>query len=848
MNNAARDALMTDHAKQGILIASAENSAILRIAGALESAGFSVFSVSGAREARKTITPGISVRLILADSSLLMNPEFRMALAASPELSEIPVLVAFSGDEPLSVPPGMETAIYGYLDRNSCTDVLLRSVETALRLHASIASARGRNQSRSVNNHVPAPGEPIENLSISGANFDHCRTLLDSTDDIVFVKDENSRYLMINRSCRDFFGKSEREIIGRTDHDLSDPEAAGYCLLTDRKALRQNRLVVSSEVIEGRIYESRKFPVLLDGGKTGVGAFIRDITETRRAEERLLVSEKKLYLRNRIAQLFLTVPGDEIYDGILEVVREMLDSRLGVFRHVDSEQSFVSAAAAGIEDGPSGVGNADSDSPLSLLSGACGLCLAEGRSFYRNCDPSQPDGHPGISCTISSPIMYGDRPIGVVTLANRPGGYDDRDLEDLEEMSLYIAPLLFARMEYARKENERRAAESRLVGYSSDMAFLSRTAMGFIDLPAGLDIFEYIAQSLEELLPGLKILVNEFDPVDGTTVIRAVAGIKGLGDTVMKLLGRSPVGLRTPMPVEHRKELLSQKLRIAPGSFYELSGRKLPELVCRAIDRLLDIGTIYGMGFSRQDVLYGNVLLVAPKGTDLKDASIIEAFINQASVALQRHRAEAELASSLKEKEFLFRELQHRVKNSLAMISSLVNLELARTPSEGLRAPLSGIRDRIATISRLYSLLHHSRGADQIRLDSYIEQIVRSLLRAHIEEGRRMELHFSMVEAGIDFKRAASLGIIVNELVTNSIKYALGGPSDGRLIVSLERTESSLSLRVVDDGPGPPEGFDISSSPGLGLDLVRMLAKQLRGEVEFVRNGDTSFSVRIPFP
>ena len=221
--------------------------------------------------------------------------------------------------------------------------------------------------------------------------------------------------------------------------------------------------------------------------------------------EPAVVNPAQLYLRNRIAQLFLTVPGDEIYDGILEVVREMLDSRLGVFRHVDSEQSLVSAATAGIEDGPSGVGNADSDSPLSLLSGACGLCLAEGRSFYRNCDPSQPDGHPGISCTISSPIMYGDRPIGVVTLANRPGGYDDRDLEDLEEMSLYIAPLLFARMEYARKENERRAAENRLVGYSSDMAFLSRTAMGFIDLPAGLDIFEYIAQSLEELLPGLRV-------------------------------------------------------------------------------------------------------------------------------------------------------------------------------------------------------------------------------------------------------------------------------------------------------------------------------------------------------
>lgn len=414
-------------------------------------------------------------------------------------------------------------------------------------------------------------------------------------------------------------------------------------------------------------------------------------------------------------------------------------------------------------------------------------------------------------------------------------------------MLRYIAPLLFSRMEYVRKEGERRAAEQKIGKFSSDMAFLSRTAMGFIDLPANLDIYEYIARSLEELLPGFRILVNEFDPVDGTTVVRAVAGVQGVLDSVIKLLGRSPVGLRTPMPVEHQKELLRQQVRIGPDGFYELSGRTLPELVCRAIDRLLDIGTVYGMGFARQDILYGNVLLVAPRGASLEDTSIIEAFVKQASVALQRHRAEIELARSLKEKEFLLRELHHRVNNSLAMITSLVNLEMRRSPGEELSAPLARIRDRIATLSGLYALLHNSQGGDRIRLDSYIERIVRSLVRTHIDEGTGISLYFSMEPVSIEFKKAASLGIIVNELVTNSIKHAFVGERGGTLRITLAHSGRDLLLGVVDDGPGLPGDFDISASPGLGLGLVHVLARQLRGNVEFACDQETRFSVRVPF-
>ncbi len=829
-----------------------DGRALSSIKNALESGGFTVSIASTIDETAAAIARDTPIGLLIVDHAFLLHSEFKLAESEVSKRSVVPLLVLCSVNEPLVGQIGTDIPIYGFIDRDMRADLLVRSVKTALRLHSPSDPSKRRRKKNMELPGLNAPAEYFEflptNRKSDGLSFDLYRTLLDATDDIAYIKDENLRYLMVNRSSLNFFGKQERDLVGKTDSVLLGKEAAKIRAITDRQAIRLNRPLMNVENINGRVYESRKFPVPLEGGGTGIGTFMRDITETRRAEERLLASEKKLYLRNRIAQLFLTVPGDEIYDGILEVVREMLKSRLGIFGYIDSQGRLVHASVTGMSDGSCGVTTPNRDDPHSAAKGLLARCLVDGHSFYRNEGPSTPAGHPALSNAICSPVMYGDRPIGIITLANRPGGYDDRDMEDLEEMVRYIAPLLFSRMEYTRKEAERRAAEQKIGKFSSDMAFLSRTAMGFIDMPEHLNIYEYIARSLEELLPGFRILVNEFDPEDGTTVVRAVAGEKGVLDSVIKLLGRSPVGVRTPMPPEHQKELLRQHVQIGPDGFYELSGRTLPEFVCRAIDRLLDIGTVYGMGFARKDILYGNVLLVAPRGTSLEDTSIIEAFVKQASVALQRHRAETELERSLREKEFLLRELQHRVKNSLSMITSLVTLEINRVRGGESAAPLGRIRDRIATLSGLYALLYDSQGVDRIRLDSYVERIVHALVRAHLDEGRRIGLHFSMAPVSIDFKRAASLGIIVNELVTNSIKHAFGGQHGGTLRITLELAERTLLLEVVDDGPGLPRDFDISASPGLGFGLVRVLAKQLRGDVEFSRDQETRFSVRVPFP
>jgi PAS domain S-box-containing protein len=120
------------------------------------------------------------------------------------------------------------------------------------------------------------------------------RTFLDSTSDMAFLKDESFRHIIANSSLCKFYGKTENEIIGKTDFDLMTGKAASECKKTDEQTLLSNALLITEEVVGGRYYETMKFPVELAEGKKGIGAYIRDITERKRADETLRESEIEL--------------------------------------------------------------------------------------------------------------------------------------------------------------------------------------------------------------------------------------------------------------------------------------------------------------------------------------------------------------------------------------------------------------------------------------------------------------------------------------------------------------------------------------------------------------------------
>jgi two-component sensor histidine kinase len=215
-------------------------------------------------------------------------------------------------------------------------------------------------------------------------------------------------------------------------------------------------------------------------------------------------------------------------------------------------------------------------------------------------------------------------------------------------------------------------------------------------------------------------------------------------------------------------------------------------------------------------------------------------------ILLQQRRTEADLERALREKEVLFRELQHRIKNSVSVIASLVSLEASRVEDQGTSAVLESLGGRISAIASLYEQLFQSGETDRIELDLYLKAVVEALFSGQAARERGIRLDLEVREMRVDVRRAIPLGIIANELASDCLKHAFPGGRSGTVRVSLRTEGSAAVLEVRDDGRGLPEGFSVGSSGGLGLVLVDMLAKQVGGSFTAASDAGAVFTVRFP--
>ncbi len=173
------------------------------------------------------------------------------------------------------------------------------------------------------------------------------RTFIDSTSDMVFLKDDKFRNIVVNKTFREFLGKKEEEIIGRTDFELMRPEDAKKHMRTNAQALKSRSVLISEEMIRGRTYEARKFPVNLGKNGRGIGGFIRDITERKKAEEELKVKSLSLEEVNAALKVLLKQRDhdkEELEEKILNNVKKLVlpyIERLKVRRLDDEQKTYL---------------------------------------------------------------------------------------------------------------------------------------------------------------------------------------------------------------------------------------------------------------------------------------------------------------------------------------------------------------------------------------------------------------------------------------------------------------------------------------------------------------------------
>lgn len=203
-----------------------------------------------------------------------------------------------------------------------------------------------------------------------------------------------------------------------------------------------------------------------------------------------------------------------------------------------------------------------------------------------------------------------------------------------------------------------------------------------------------------------------------------------------------------------------------------------------------------------------------------------------------RKEYEERLRSSLREKEALLREVHHRVKNNFQIISSLINLQLSEIQDP---APLLDLQSRVQSMALVHELLYESEDITSIDMRRYIERLTSSILDSYHAAG--IELNVSAKDVTLPIETAVPLGLIINELITNSVKYAFS--EGGEITVELESEGNDFTLTISDNGVGFPPDFVLEESDSLGLKLVSGLVDQLDGDLEMDMEDGTQFRVRF---
>ena len=210
-----------------------------------------------------------------------------------------------------------------------------------------------------------------------------------------------------------------------------------------------------------------------------------------------------------------------------------------------------------------------------------------------------------------------------------------------------------------------------------------------------------------------------------------------------------------------------------------------------------------------------------------------------------RNKTENQLKTSLKDKDMLLREIHHRVKNNLQIISSLLNLQSRYIKDVDALDVFAESQNRVRSMAIIHEKLYNSESMSEIDFGDYLSDLTESLFYNYHINPSRISLKKNMDEIFFDVDTAIPCGLIVNELITNCLKHAFPDDTKGEICIELFKTDDKYVLNVKDNGVGFPEGIDFKKTKSLGLQLVNNLVSQVEGTIEL--DGSNGFSFNIIF-
>ena len=215
----------------------------------------------------------------------------------------------------------------------------------------------------------------------------------------------------------------------------------------------------------------------------------------------------------------------------------------------------------------------------------------------------------------------------------------------------------------------------------------------------------------------------------------------------------------------------------------------------------------------------------------------------------QREEAQEQINNSLKEKVVLLREIHHRVKNNLQVISSLLNLQSGYILDKKSLEVFRESQNRVRSMALVHEKLYRSKSLTKIEFSDYINSLARDLFNSYSIDKRRIVFTSNFEGTFLEVDTGILCGLIVNELISNSLKHAFPDGKEGEIFVSMRlNPDNRFDLIIKDNGIGFPIDIDFRNTDSLGLQLVTSLTSQLGGEIKLERNGFTKFEITFPDP
>jgi len=214
----------------------------------------------------------------------------------------------------------------------------------------------------------------------------------------------------------------------------------------------------------------------------------------------------------------------------------------------------------------------------------------------------------------------------------------------------------------------------------------------------------------------------------------------------------------------------------------------------------------------------------------------------------ERKQMEEQLKASLHEKDALLKEIHHRVKNNLQIISSLLNLQAAQNENQAVAQALAEGQSRVRSMALIHEILYRSDDLAQIDFGAYIRQLTAQLHQTYAMHDGRVAVDVQTDEVFLTMETAVPCGLILNELVSNAFKHGFDNGRSGQIQINLHAIENEFMLTVADNGSGFPEAIDSQQTPTLGLQLVNTLVSQINGQITLSRNHGTTFTIKFIAP